>query len=135
MLTHVSRQLRSRLIFSVRQRKIPMTTEPLARKSPFSDPTIWIPVGLAVGSVAGLLFHDVISGTVIGMMTGDVVAMLIQRRRKKKDRERAAPGTQGRDAVATPYAYAALAGAFGLPGRVESRPGSPCPPNSKQGVT
>ena len=61
-----------------------MTTEPLARKSPFSDPTIWIPVGLAVGSVAGLLFHDVISGTVIGMMTGDVVAMLIQRRRKKK---------------------------------------------------
>ena len=60
-----------------------MTTEPLARKSVLTDPTLWIPVGMAVGSLVGSFFHDTTFGLSIGIMAGSVVTMLIERKRKK----------------------------------------------------
>jgi len=60
-----------------------MTIEPPARKSPLADPALLMPVGMAIGSLIGQLFHDFVFGMSVGLMAGSVVTMLIERNRKK----------------------------------------------------
>jgi hypothetical protein len=60
-----------------------MPTEPLAPKSFLTDPTLWTPVGIAVGSAIGYFIHDTTFGLSVGMMTGGVVAMFCEKKRKK----------------------------------------------------
>ena len=63
-----------------------MTTEPLVRKSALTDPTLWIPVGMAVGALVGSFFQDTTFGLSVGLMVGSVATMLIERKRKKTSR-------------------------------------------------
>ncbi|HVX91264.1 MAG TPA: hypothetical protein VHC20_06620 [Candidatus Paceibacterota bacterium] len=60
-----------------------MTTEPPARGSFFADPSLLIPVGMAIGSLIGQVFHDFVFGMSVGLMAGSVVAMFIDRKRKR----------------------------------------------------
>ena len=61
-------------------------TQPLVRKSALTDPTLWIPVGMAGGSLVGHIFQDTTFGLSVGLMVGSVITMLIERKRKKTNR-------------------------------------------------
>jgi hypothetical protein len=60
-----------------------MTTESPARNSMFSESGVWIPVGMLIGLLVDRYLYDTTIGMSIGLMTGGVVTLIVERKRKK----------------------------------------------------
>ena len=59
-----------------------MTTESPARSSMFSESAVWIPVGMFTGLLFDRYLYDTTIGMSIGLMTGGVVTLIIERKKK-----------------------------------------------------
>ena len=60
-----------------------MTTESPARNSMFAESGVWIPFGMLIGMFVDSYLYDTTIGMSIGLMTGSVVTLIIERKRKK----------------------------------------------------
>ena len=60
-----------------------MTTKGPARNSMFSESGVWIPVGMLIGLLVDRYLYDTTIGMSIGLMTGGVVTLIMERKRKK----------------------------------------------------
>jgi hypothetical protein len=60
-----------------------MTTESPARNPMFSESGVWIPVGMLIGLLVDRYLYDTTIGMSIGLMTGGVVTLIIERKKRK----------------------------------------------------
>ncbi len=49
----------------------------------FSESGVWIPIGMLIGLLVDRYLYDTTIGMSIGLMTGGVVALIMERKRKK----------------------------------------------------